>query len=61
MFKFNFDVEDDTGQSTDVNYTTHNQGPASVQAVVPDAFTELFLAGAVRLIIDYFSFSFCKN
>jgi hypothetical protein len=61
MFKFNFDVEDDTEQSTDVNHTTQNQGPASMQAVVPDAFTELFLADAVRLIVNYCSFSFCKN
>lgn len=50
MFKFNFDVEDDTEQSADVNHTTQNNGPASVQAVAPDVFTELFLTDAVRLI-----------
>ncbi|KAG1760190.1 hypothetical protein EDD22DRAFT_902342 [Suillus occidentalis] len=47
MFKFNFDVEDGTEQSTaDMNHTTPNNGPHSVQAVVPESFTELSLADA---------------
>lgn len=49
MFKFNFDVEDGTEQSTDVNHTAPNNGSHSVQAVVPEPFTELSLADAVRL------------
>ncbi|KAG2107336.1 hypothetical protein BD769DRAFT_132913 [Suillus cothurnatus] len=57
MFKFNFDVEDDTEQSTDVNHTTQNQEPASMQAVVPDAFTELFLADALNSLPSKISYS----
>ncbi|KAG2039172.1 hypothetical protein BDR03DRAFT_991870 [Suillus americanus] len=57
MFKFNFDVEDDTEQSTNVNHTTQNQGPTSVQAVVPDAFTELLLADALNSLPSKISYS----
>jgi hypothetical protein len=49
MFKFNFDVEDGTEQSTNINHTTPNNGPHFAQAIVPDSFTELSLADAVRL------------
>ncbi|KAG1900393.1 uncharacterized protein F5891DRAFT_1033847 [Suillus fuscotomentosus] len=57
MFKFNFDVEDDTEQSTDVNHTTQNHGPASVQAVAPDVFTELFLTDALNSLPSKISYS----
>ncbi|KAG1819348.1 hypothetical protein EV424DRAFT_1404641 [Suillus variegatus] len=57
MFKFNFDVEDDTEQSADVNHTTQNNGPASVQAVAPDVFTELFLTDALNSLPSKISYS----
>jgi hypothetical protein len=50
MFKFNFDVDDDGDQTMGNlgdNCTKQNNGSASPQDVVPDAFSELSLADAV--------------
>lgn len=57
MFKFNFDVEDGTEQSTDVNHTIPNNGPHSVQAIVPEPFTELSLADALNSLPSKISYS----
>ncbi|KAG1779336.1 hypothetical protein EV702DRAFT_1087498 [Suillus placidus] len=57
MFKFNFDVENDTEQSTDVNHTTKNHGPASAPTIGPDAFTELSLANALNSLPSKISYS----
>lgn len=56
MFKFNFDVDDDTGQNTDVYHTTQTHGPDSTQAV-PAAFTELSLADALNNLPSKISYS----
>ena len=56
MFKFNFDVEDDSEQTTDSlheNRTTQNHDPPSAQTAIPDTFTELFLADAVCMIVAH--------
>ncbi|KAG1815055.1 uncharacterized protein BJ212DRAFT_1359164 [Suillus subaureus] len=54
MFRFNFDVEDDT---TNVDHTTQNKGPDSMQAVVPDTFTELFLVDVLNSLPSKISYS----